>query len=150
MNNKELLEQFIAHFQTVNRFLRSSVFDRQDRTVTRVQWMLLNHISCHGKRTIGQLAEHLDVRPSTMSQMIDRLEKVRLVSRETDSNDARVKLVSLTDEGSELIRQTEHLWTEALTKPFGQFHHQEKEQLLALMKTLADSLPRSRSEKEKL
>ncbi|MBE1441885.1 MarR family winged helix-turn-helix transcriptional regulator [Paenibacillus sp. OAS669] len=140
MNNNEALEQFITHMQTINRHLRSKVFDQQPDSLTRVQWLLLRHLHRNGTRTIGQLAVHLDVRPSTMSQMIDRLEKSRLVFRESSQPDARVKNVALTEQGKDLIRRTEALWIEALNDSFNQFTKQEQSELIGYMERLTERL----------
>lgn len=143
MKNNESLEQFISHMQTINRHLRSKVFDQHPDALTRVQWMLLKHLDRHGTRTIGQLAVHLDVRPSTMSQMIDRLEKSSLVYRESSQPDARVKNVALTDSGKDLIRSKEALWMEALNDSFNQFSEQEQADLLGYMERLTSQLSKN-------
>ncbi|MCS7461085.1 MarR family transcriptional regulator [Paenibacillus doosanensis] len=140
MKNNEALEQFLTHMQTINRHMRSKVFDQQPDALTRVQWLLLRHLHRNGTRTIGQLAVHLDVRPSTMSQMIDRLEKSRLVYRECSQPDARVKNVGLTDEGKDLIRRTEALWMEALNDSFNLFTEREQADLIGYMERLTRGL----------
>lgn len=136
------IEQFVAYLQAVNRHLRSTAFDASRTSVTRVQWLLLRHLQRMGGRTIGQLAGHLDVRASTMSQMLDRLEKAGLVTREADESDARVKIIRLTPEGAGVIARTETAWAEGLAEPFRAFTEEERETLLRLMKKLNDHLPR--------
>ncbi|MCZ8515917.1 MarR family transcriptional regulator [Paenibacillus filicis] len=142
METRETLEQFITHMQAINRFLRSNVFDQQNTPLTRVQWLLLRNLNRTGPRTVGQLAVHLDVRPSTMTQMIDRLEKAGLVYRESSEPDARVRFVSLTEEGLSIIRRTEALWAESLTEPFERLSESERYQLVEYMKRLAEALPK--------
>src|SRR5437870_837281 len=122
------LEHFVAHLQTVNRHLRSAVFDRGQQPVTRVQWLLMRHLNRSGGSTIGQLAERLDVRASTMSQMLDRLEKQGYLLRQQDPADARVKMIRLTTAGESVIRQTETYWLESLAEPFNKLEPQEREQ----------------------
>ncbi|GBF74441.1 hypothetical protein PA598K_02785 [Paenibacillus sp. 598K] len=133
------IELFVAHLQTVNRHLRSAVFDR-DQALTRVQWLLMRHLRRSGGSTIGQLASHLDVRASTMSQMLDRLENQGYLVRMPDSSDARVKLIRLTPEGEAVIDHTEQYWMESLAEPFGKLSAAEREQLVALMGQLVRQL----------
>ncbi|TVY10085.1 MarR family winged helix-turn-helix transcriptional regulator [Paenibacillus cremeus] len=140
MEIKESLEQFVTHLQTINRHLRSKVLDRQDSPLTRVQWLLLRHLHREGTSTIGQLASHLDVRSSTMSQMIDRLEKARLVYRESSQPDARVRMVALTDEGTNIILQSKAVWAETLSDAFEQFNEVERQQFLDYIQRLSDSV----------
>lgn len=142
MENQEVLEQFIAYLQSINRFMRTSAFDADTHQITRVQWLLLRHLHHKGTTSIGHLARHLDVRPSTMSQMIDRLEKTDLVCRETDLQDARFKKIRLTPKGLSMIRQVESLWLEALSNPFEHLSAEEKHSLLILMGKLNDHLPK--------
>ncbi|MEB3101556.1 MarR family winged helix-turn-helix transcriptional regulator [Ferviditalea candida] len=142
MENQEVLEQFIAYLQNLNRFMRASAFDADTHQITRVQWLLLRHLHRKGTTSIGHLAKHLDVRPSTMSQMIDRLEKTDLVCRKTDLQDARFKKVRLTSKGLSMIRQVESLWLEALSNPFGHLSTEEKHALLHLLAKLNDNLPK--------
>lgn len=49
-----------------------------------------------------ELAELLDIRPSSLTEMLVRLESEGLIARTTDSEDRRVTRVSLTDKGREL------------------------------------------------
>ncbi|WP_168120311.1 MarR family transcriptional regulator [Paenibacillus sp. HB172176] len=137
------LEQFVDHMQRINRYLRSEAFDKNKQEITRVQWMLMRKLKCSRDGvTIGQLAEHLDVRASTMSQMLDRLEKLDYVARKGSEEDARVKLVQLTEAGRALITQMEAAWLESLEEPFAHFSETERQQLVSLMTKLSNHLPR--------
>jgi DNA-binding MarR family transcriptional regulator len=142
MADKAQLEIFTTHLQKVNRYLRCKTFENKERSITRVQWLLLRYLYSEPERSIGQLAAHLDVRQSTMSQMLDRLEKVDLIVRRTDSQDARIKLVELTSAGISFIRQTEETWMEALAEPFAYFSAQERQALVSLMEKLSQHLPK--------
>jgi DNA-binding MarR family transcriptional regulator len=148
MDNKEELEIFTTHLQRVNRYLRCKTFDNQERTITRVQWLLLRYLYRKPRRTIGQLAVHLDVRQSTMSQMLDRLEKVNLITRHIDLQDARIKLIELTSTGNSFIRQTEETWMEALAEPFAHFTKEERKTLVGLMEKLSSQLPKKEERRE--
>nr|WP_321458340.1 MarR family transcriptional regulator [uncultured Cohaesibacter sp.] len=51
------------------------------------------------------IAQAIDRDPMTMSGILDRLQKQKLVSRVVDPSDSRAKLVLLTDEGKVLLRK---------------------------------------------
>jgi DNA-binding MarR family transcriptional regulator len=136
------LEHFLTYMQAVNRHMRMSAFDQNQQIITRVQWLLLRHLHRKGDMTIGQLATHLDVRGSTMSQLLDRMEKAGYVKREQDAQDARVKFIRLTHSGEQIIARTEAIWLEALAEPFEHLSEDEKEALVRLMKKLYDHLPK--------
>ena len=136
------LEQFMTYLQHLNRYLRTSAFDKAENPVTRVQWLLMRQLQRKGEQTIGQLALKLDVRASTMSQMLDRLEKSNFVLREPDPLDARVKLIRLTDDGVRLMEQIDKAWLESMAEPFDHLRDEEKQQLLDLMEKFNAHLPR--------
>jgi DNA-binding MarR family transcriptional regulator len=142
MDNKELLHSFVMNIQSINRYLRSMAYNQPDNPVTRVQWMLLRHLQRNGSCTIGELAQHLDVRSSTMSQMVDRLEKNGIVYRASIQKDARIKTVCLSDKGRKIIQEREMLWIDSLAEPFQNFSPAEKETLLHLMDKLVAHIPR--------
>jgi DNA-binding MarR family transcriptional regulator len=144
MENKDLLHSFVMNMQTINRYLRSMGTNQSENPVTRVQWLLLRHLQRNGSCTIGELAEHLDVRSSTMSQMVDRLEKNGIVYRSAGQKDARVKTVALSVKGKEIIQDREMLWVDSLAQPFQNFSTEEKETLLNLMDKLVSHIPKKR------
>jgi DNA-binding MarR family transcriptional regulator len=120
------------------------VSDQAETPVTRVQWLLLRQLQRNGSCTIGELAEHLDVRSSTMSQMVDRLEKNGIVYRASNQKDARVKTVALSEKGKKIIQEREMLWVDSLAQPFQNFSTEEKETLLNLMDKLVSYIPKKR------
>jgi DNA-binding MarR family transcriptional regulator len=144
MENKDLLHSFVMNMQTINRYLRSMGTNQSENPVTRVQWLLLRHLQRNGSCTIGELAVHLDVRSSTMSQMVDRLEKNGIVYRSSNQKDARVKTVTLSEKGKEIIQDREMLWVDSLAQPFQNFSTEEKETLLNLMDKLVSHIPKKR------
>lgn len=140
MIENELIDQFLTHWQSINRHLRKGLLTEADEPVTRLQWMLLRHVNRVETSTIGDLAEKFGVRPSTVSQMVDRLEKSGLIRRVSNTHDARIKFVSLTTKGQTLIQNVESLWAKRLTDGLSQFSIEEQGNLLKLLELLASSL----------
>lgn len=139
MIENELVDQFLTHWQAINRYLRKGELTETDERVTRLQWMLLRHVHRVKASPIGDLAEKFGVRPSTVSQMIDRLEKSGLIRRISNAQDARIRLVSLTDKGSALIQGVESIWAKRLRDGLSQFSPEEQKNLLKLLERLASS-----------
>lgn len=145
MLQNEMIERFFSLVQLVNRYARAGQFNLENRDnlqITRVQWLILRHLHHRRENTIGQLAEHLNVRPSTMSQMIDRLEKVKLVYRATDATDARARMVRLTDDGEETIRRMESRFVAKLAAPFQHLTADEQQLLVQLLTKLTAGFPK--------
>lgn len=134
------IEHFFARLQMINRFLRAGTHWHARREITRVQWMILRHTWRKPGCTVGQLADRLDVRPSTMSQMLDRLEREQLIVRRADNGDSRVRNVYLTADGEQLINEVEAVWLDKLRRPFAQLTPSEQETLIALLDRLASGM----------
>ncbi|MCL6633025.1 MAG: MarR family transcriptional regulator [Alicyclobacillus herbarius] len=131
------LERLFESFQAVNSALRKGSLAQGGVNITRVQWMILRHVHKHPGCMVGELAERLNVRPSTMSQMLDRLEKVGYVQREAAEADSRIKQVRLTELGQQGIGQVESIWLTRLRQPFARLTAEEQDQLTHLMSKLA-------------
>jgi DNA-binding MarR family transcriptional regulator len=56
-----------------------------------------------GPRTLGELANAEQVRPPTMSKLVSEMERVDLVRRSGDSEDARVVRVEMTAKGRRVL-----------------------------------------------
>lgn len=136
------LEQFLDQLHQLFRFMKRSQWSEQGTNdITRTQWFILRILWRHERCTIGELAERVEVRPSTMSQMIDRLELAGLVCREPDKNDARTRIVRLTEAGQETMRKLKHVRVELFAEPFNQLDADERKTLVELITKLANHLP---------
>jgi DNA-binding MarR family transcriptional regulator len=82
--------------------------------VTLPQLMLLNLAHLHGPYRLTALAEKIEVKPSAVTVMVDRLEKRGLVRRTQDPEDRRAVLVELTADGLDVLRQAGDLRSELL------------------------------------
>lgn len=87
-------------------------FDRHVRHlagITRPQWWLLIILMRDqgGGMTQVDLARQLDVGKVPLGKMLDRLEKVNLISRCPDINDRRSNRVRLSESGRQLIKRME-------------------------------------------
>lgn len=79
------------------------------------------------------LAEMLDMRPSSLTEMISNLEKSSLVRREKDENDGRVMHVFLTDEGKKIIDNFIKAKDNMPDTVFNSLTVEEKEKMLELV-----------------
>ena len=89
------------------RLQRVFAYDRSDPlfnshlTLTQIKILML--LARHGSVSGGELAGLLGVGPAALSGMIDRLVAQDLVARTEDLHDRRVRRITLTKAGSELI-----------------------------------------------
>ena len=91
-----------------------------------------------GAMTQGDLALLLDVSPATVVQMVDDLERRRLVSRERDTIDRRAYRLHLGDEAEKVVEHATDLsaglFVARLDDPTGR-HREELARLLRLLLT---------------
>ncbi len=77
--------------------------------VTLPQYRLLVVLVTRGPQRLGDVADSLDVNPSTATRMGDRLHRKGLITRRGRDDDRRVVELVITDEGRQLVeRVMEH------------------------------------------
>lgn len=101
---EKLLEFRVA----LRRFQRWSEDQAQAAGLTPAQHQLL--VAIKGQRrgqppTIGDLADHLLLRPHSTVELVDRAEAAGLVERGSDPDDGRVTRVRLTAAGERAMRE---------------------------------------------
>ncbi|MBS2014052.1 MAG: winged helix-turn-helix transcriptional regulator [Deltaproteobacteria bacterium] len=79
--------------------------DRAATSVTPQMWAVLQHLSLSGPLTVTEAAAHFGRAQSVVSEMVDALERKRLLERMRDARDRRRVLVWLTDEGLAFMTQ---------------------------------------------
>ena len=91
--------------QKLNRHMHRSRYRsiKTNEGMHRGRMKLLMLISKNNGIIQRDLAEILDMRPSSLTELVSNLEKNSLVRREKDENDGRVMHVFLTDEGKKII-----------------------------------------------
>ena len=72
---------------------------RDEGGLTGTQAGLLFMLGKDGGVLIGEAAEALDVAPSAMTGLVDRMERANLIERRADARDGRAQRLYLTDAG---------------------------------------------------
>jgi DNA-binding MarR family transcriptional regulator len=90
-----------------------------------------------GPLPMGSVAEVLSCDASTLTGIADRLEERRLIERQIDPADRRVKLLALTPAGRTLVESIDGPFT-AETPGFAQLSEQERAELTRLLLRLFD------------
>lgn len=86
------------------------------------------------------LAEALHIRPSSLSELLSKLEQHGFVERKVNEEDKRVTDVFLTDEGKEKAQEIRQHRSEFVENLFNTFSEEEKQTLLSLLAKLNTSL----------
>jgi DNA-binding MarR family transcriptional regulator len=80
-----------------------------DESITLPQFRLLVVLSTRGPLNLAALAEHLDVKSSTATRMIDRLITAGLVEREVNPISRREVVIDLTGTGASVVTRVTQL-----------------------------------------
>jgi DNA-binding MarR family transcriptional regulator len=86
--------------------------------LSHAQYSLLFGLAEQAELSSSRLAAQAELAPGTVTEMLDHLVADGLVKRTRSARDKRVVMISLTDQGGELVRarreKMEALWKEAL------------------------------------
>ncbi|GAA2309666.1 hypothetical protein GCM10009853_078950 [Glycomyces scopariae] len=74
------------------------------------QEVMLGRLADHGPTRQSRLVLELGIDPSTVTKMLQRLERQDLVERRADAVDRRVSVVAITSKGRELLDSIEESW----------------------------------------
>ncbi len=89
-----------------------------------------------------ELCELLDLRPSSLSEMLTRAEAEGFLTRTVDEADRRIQRVSLTEKGRRAIDEMENARNREAEKKTSCFTEEEKRQFCALCDKLSAHLER--------
>ncbi|MFC5649223.1 MarR family winged helix-turn-helix transcriptional regulator [Paenibacillus solisilvae] len=99
-NSNQEAERFQRAMSTTNRKIVSLITEQLEDGLTGPQCYILKLISEEKRATASLLAERMEVKPSAITVMIDRLVQHGFVRRLTDEQDRRVTLLLLTDKAA--------------------------------------------------
>ena len=86
----------------------------------------------------NQLASAFRVSPSTLSEMLNRLEADGMIERSSDPSDRRATLLKLTDKGAERVGNIKEETRKSFAVTFGNLTDGEKRQLITLLHKIPD------------
>lgn len=90
--------------------------------------------------TAGRIAEVLDIKPSSVTQIIKKLEEAGTAIREKSTTDSRVTLVKITDKGRESVEEHSAIGTSLKDVLFKGFTEDELTQLNNALKRMNENI----------
>lgn len=108
--------------------------------IDRVEAIALSRISDAGSMRVTELADQLGVTCSTAGRHAGNLETGGLVTRALDPGDRRVTVVTVTDQGIELIGRLREVQRQLLAEVLADWDLDDLEALGALMGRLGNDL----------
>lgn len=98
MNKNDILDKFMEITHQPFLFFAREIDEKPDNT-----FKTLKFLTQEDNVTAGMIAEYLDIKPSSVTQIIKKLEDAGTIKRLKSEQDARVTFVVLTDKGRESI-----------------------------------------------
>ena len=130
---RQLLRVYLRVSQLISRQFRD-YFSQQDLTFP--QAMVLTALGEEGEMPISQLAQCTGSANSTVSGIVDRLERMGLVKRVRSEQDRRVIYVALTDSSRAMERAVEPDVNAQMSRMLTDLTAQELEQIRGALETL--------------
>lgn len=107
--------------------------------LTGPQLVILQEIAACGafeEVTAGKIARAVSLSQSTVTGILDRLQKRQLISRRRSDGDKRRILVSITDDGKQIVEEAPSLMQETFVERFSNLHEWEQSMILSALQRL--------------
>lgn len=108
--------------------------------LTAPQILLLKTIHTKGQATIGELANEISLSQATVTTILDRLEKRKLVYRERSTTDKRKVHAHLTNEAIEILKNAPIPLQDHFTRQFETLQDWEKTMIISALQRLAQMM----------
>lgn len=140
-NNVDPIPKIVSGLRHIARELSvHSKFIQDNYNITVPQLVCLREISDNEPISLGKLTRSLHLNNSTVTGIIDRLEKRGLVRRVRQSRDRRQIHVEVTGEGRRFITQAPKPLQEHFIEQISRMDPLEVDKILWAIDTLADML----------
>lgn len=108
--------------------------------LTQAQWRALAYLSLNEGINQTGLADLLEVRPITLTRLIDRMEQAGWVERRRDPGDLRAVRLFLTKKAGPLLENLRAKNADTLKHALTGVTREERKQLIATLNTIKDNL----------
>ncbi len=130
----------ILAYLKLSRAMRRCPPERKDLPFPPAVGRLLECTAANPGVSSRELCEALDLRPSSLSEILVRAENDGLLCRTVDENDRRVQRVSLTPGGSAVVADMEKVRNEDAKKKTSCLTEEEKKQFCSLCNRLSEHI----------
>ena len=104
--------------------------------ITTEQWRVLSCIKSRGPLRPTDLASMLERAPNSVTMLVDRMVKARLVRRTRDRKDRRTVFVSMTDKGNEAVELAVPAGWEFIHKVLSPLSCDDQRALASMLETI--------------
>jgi DNA-binding MarR family transcriptional regulator len=142
VDQKTRAQQAVKLLMLTDRLHRAAIEAQIEKLgIHRSQHFVLMHLS-HSGGGISQseIAKRLDVSPAAVTVTLQKLEKSGLIERQNRQDDARTKIITLTDAGRQTVEVTHRLFLEVDEQMCGGMTGEELDTLCACLSKMTENL----------
>ncbi|WDF82809.1 MarR family transcriptional regulator [Lacticaseibacillus pabuli] len=139
----DLLEQFGKLFSQpgfAQAAFQAQHFGQHPREHGRGQERLLRLLADNDGISNADITVALDIRPSSVSALVTKLESAGIIERRESADDKRVLLIYLTEKGQSLINTSRAVRDDLSDGIFASLTDEEREQLNAILGKLIENM----------
>ena len=126
--------------RSIHRKLLKAAFTKVEEDVGMPHLEIMKILEVEGTRHIAEIGEHLQIPKPQMTHLIDRLEKLGIVQRRSDTSDRRITNVVLTDHGRSIVQDIDENLYEGISETLACLSDAELRDLSLSLKKLGDLL----------
>jgi DNA-binding MarR family transcriptional regulator len=130
-------ERFERALHTTMHNLGPELIKRAQTDLTPGQCFMMYFIREQDHCTVSSLSEKMEVNPSAVTVMLDRLENHGYVSRSRDREDRRVVIAELTEAGEQALDAVMNMRKRVVQHCLGQLSPDELESFLTTLEKVA-------------
>jgi DNA-binding MarR family transcriptional regulator len=108
--------------------------------VSRAGYAVLRTLDDRGPMPMGSLARSCTMDPAVAARQVGALEQRSLVRTSPDANDGRVRVVEITDHGTEVLRRIVELRTAYLARVLRDWSAEDRATLVDVVDRLVEDL----------
>ena len=116
--------------------------------LTMTQVRVLSTLQMEDGLAAGELAERLNVRPSTVTRIVDRLVQNKLVARDVDESDRRLVRHRLTKKGASVFRELQSMGRERVSRVFERLDDEQVKRVVEALRDLNEAVEAVASEEQ--
>lgn len=132
------IERYLRRIDRIIRLKGREIL--KDYNTTIPQFTALQILINNEEMTIGELSEKMALACSTITDLVDRMEKNELVIRKKDEKDRRVVRIEVLPKGHDIVKQVLEKRIDFLNAKMASFTEEEKKSLSKLLESLYDAI----------
>lgn len=129
-----VMSQFIKTMrQPIGKHIR-------DHGITENQFMVLEMLYAKGTLTMNEIIERTQSSDGNIAVVINNLLKAELIEKKIDEQDRRIRRISLSEKGFEIIDHYFPLHVAEIDRLFSRVSSKDKEELINLLKKIGKKI----------